>query len=140
MTPLEVALQKVISGNQSQFQIIRFFVIGLLNTLVSYVAFLAFLSFHIGADAALSLAFVAGLLWNYQTIRRLVFQSQGGGQFFKFAMIYLILFMSNLFGLKFIVRTWSAMPLWLVQGAMTPIVALASFYLQRRLVFTPAGS
>lgn len=77
-------------------QLIKFLVVGVLNTLFGYSLYALFIYIGLGYIFALSLATVLGVLFNFHTIGRLVFQSRDKKLVGKFFGVYAISFCINL--------------------------------------------
>ncbi len=122
-------------GPGAFFAFTRFVFVGVFNTAASYVFFLTFLFMGLSEGPALACAFVLALALNYQTVRRLVFQSGNRRRFWPFVIVNLALFLLNLGVLMLVRRTAPATPAWMAQGLAAPVMALLSFYLQRTFVF-----
>jgi GtrA-like protein. len=58
---------------------LRFLLVGALNTAFGYAIFLLSLKLGMSVGAALSASTLAGVVFNFQTSRRLVFRSAGNG-------------------------------------------------------------
>jgi putative flippase GtrA len=69
--------------------IVRFGVVGLLNTAFVYAIFALLVTTGVWSGVALILSAVIGVAFNFQTTRRLVFRSRGRGV--RFAAIYGVL-------------------------------------------------
>lgn len=117
--------------------VLRFAVVGLLNTGFGYVAFLACLALGLPVPAALVLSTGAGVAFNFQTSRRLVFRSRDRGLMPRFVAVYALLT-----GLDWIALRWleaRGVPAWSAQGGLVLPLAALSFAAQRRFVFQAVG-
>jgi len=111
--------------------LLRFGIIGVLNTLFGYGVFALLILLGVWPDVALSLSTLAGVTFNFQTSRHLVFRSKG--QVLHFVAIYVFLLFLD----------WTALRLGLSQGANALLVqavlvlpiALISFLCQKFFVF-----
>jgi putative flippase GtrA len=77
-------------------QILRFIVVGLINTIAGYSFYALFIYLGLSYVYALGLATVIGVLFNFQTIGRLVFNSKDNALLLKFILVYVIVFGINL--------------------------------------------
>ena len=111
----------------------RFLVTGCLNTVFGYLAFLLVLSTGVPATVALAVSTVAGILFNFQTARRIVFRSHQPGRIFAFAAVYVVVFLVN--ELAFLALGAGGVPAWMAQAVMVAPMALLAFVAQRRFVF-----
>jgi putative flippase GtrA len=114
-------------------QIIKFIVVGLINTLVGYSLYALFIYFGLSYVYALGIATILGVLFNFQTIGRLVFESSNNALLIKFIGVYIIVFGANLVLINGMIRlglnAYSAGAV-----ALIPSAAL-SFLLNKYFVF-----
>jgi putative flippase GtrA len=111
--------------------ILRFGAVGLLNTAFSYVVF-AVLAVVSGWPAvALAGATVSGVIFNFQTSRRLVFFSDG--RIIPFVAVYSVVFIFNWVSLRMLVSC--GLSLLAAQGILTLPIAAVSFLGQQMFVF-----
>ena len=105
----------------------------MLNTCFGYASFL--LSLKAGAPVTLALvaSTVAGTLFNFETSRRIVFQSREKGRLIVFLGVYAIIFVIN----DLAILTLGALGLGaeIAQAVLVLPMALLSFVAQRRFVF-----
>lgn len=115
-----------------RFQI--FLLVGTLNTLFGYsvYAFLLFIGLHYALAAFL--ATCIGVLFNFKTTGRIVFQSTGKGLLFKFILVYTVLYIINITILQFLL--FIGINAYLGGAICIPPMALLSFFLNKRFVFT----
>jgi putative flippase GtrA len=84
------------SGRFDYPRLVKFLGAGVLNTAFGYAMYAALLFFNMPYLAALLLATVAGVVFNYFSFGRMVFNGYGGGLVFrKFVIAYLILYCVN---------------------------------------------
>lgn len=114
-------------------QLVRFGMAGLMNAGFGYLAFAALLLAGAGALAALVVATVAGVAFNFQTSRRLVFRSRG--RVWRFIAVYASAFAFNWVALRAL-ASFGLSDL-LAQALLTLPVAAVSFVGQRLFVFGP---
>ena len=77
-------------------QLLRFLVVGGLNTVFGYSLFAAFTYFGMPYPAAIGLATVGGVLFNFQSIGRLVFNGAPRSRFWRFVGVYIVIYLLNL--------------------------------------------
>ena len=116
----------------AELQFLRFLAVGVLNTFFGYAVFLALLQVSLASTPALVLAWLAGVFFNFNTIRTLVFLGQSGS-LVRFAAVYMGVLALNWIALTGLEQI--GIPAWVAQGALTLPVALISFAAQKRLVF-----
>lgn len=114
-------------------RLVRFLAVGGLNTLFGYAVFV--LALHLGASlaAALVVSTVAGILFNFQTARRLVFRSDRPGLLPRFVAAYALVFLANYASLLLLKRM--GLSDWAAQAVVLPPMALLGFASQHALVF-----
>lgn len=79
---------------------IRFLLVGGLNTLVGYSIFALFLFLGLRSDLALLFATCFGIVFNFKSISKLVFSINHNALFYKFFLLYAVLYLGNLSLLK----------------------------------------
>jgi putative flippase GtrA len=113
--------------------IVRFLVSGVLNTCFGYASFLVALR----AGAPLTLALVAstmsGTLFNFETSRRIVFQSHEKGRLLAFIGVYAMVFVVD--NLVVLALGTLGLDAAIAQAVLVLPLALLSFTAQRRWVF-----
>jgi putative flippase GtrA len=114
---------------------LRFLAVGLLNTMFGYTAFAVLLWAGLTSGLALVVAWVIGVLFNFGTIRMLVFTGESGS-LVSFAMVYIGILLVNWITLALLER--AGIPAWIAQGGLTFPLALVSYSAQKRLVFALA--
>lgn len=115
--------------------LLRFGLVGLLNTAFSYVVFVLLLAATQWPDGALVGAALAGVAFNFQTLRRLVFRSRGN--VLRFVAVYLAVLTLNAAGLRAL-RLYGLSDR-AAQAALTLPVAALAFAGQRGFVFPRAA-
>jgi putative flippase GtrA len=81
-------------------KIVRFVLVGILNTLFGYSVFAFCIFLHIHYSQALLLVTVIGALFNFKTTGGIVFKSSDNRLIFKFVGVYLVMYLFNLIALK----------------------------------------
>ncbi|WP_419419979.1 GtrA family protein [Legionella sp. D16C41] len=85
-----------IINTATQHQLIKFLLIGALNTLVGYLLYAFFICLGINYPLAIFLATLLGVLFNFKTIGKIVFNNTKKNLFHKFFSVYLIAYFINL--------------------------------------------
>lgn len=118
-------------------QFIRFLLVGAVNTAVGYALFAAFILLGLHYGIATALATVLGVLWNFQTIGRVVFASRDRSLLLRFASVYAVSYVLNVA----ILRAFEAtrVHVLVVQAALVLPMAALAFTLHRRFVFRREG-
>lgn len=81
-------------------QIVNFIFVGLLNTVVGYSLYALFI--YLGFEYILSVLFatILGVIFNYKTIGKFVFESKNRYSALKFVLVYTIVFLINVSVIK----------------------------------------
>lgn len=119
--------------NDTRKQLFRFIFVGLINTVFGYSIYALLLWLGLSYFVALMLSTTLGIMFNFQTIGRIVFKSHDLRLIFRFFGVYLIVFLFN----------WLLIKLGLIVGmnaylsgavAVVPAAAV-SFLLNKFFVF-----
>jgi putative flippase GtrA len=81
-------------------RLLRFLAVGLINTAFGYAAFALLVTIGFDDQLALALAFALGVLWNYCTHARLVFDTKGRGRMVPYGFAYAGIYALNAMALK----------------------------------------
>lgn len=114
-------------------EIAKFIAVGILNTLVGYSLYALFLYCNFPYSLALLLATVLGVLFNFQSIGRLVFNNRENSLIWRFVGVYTITFCVNLLLIK-LITTWGFNAYVAGAAALLPCTVL-SYLLNKFLVF-----
>ena len=111
----------------------RFLLVGALNTAFGYALFAVFVlaGLHYGLAAALGT--ILGVLFNFQTIGRLVFESRDRSLLLRFAAVYAVTYLLNVGILRALEGT--GVHVLVVQAVLVLPMAVVAFALHRRFVF-----
>jgi len=114
-------------------QVISFILVGILNTIVGYSLYAFFI--FLGFNYLLSVLFatILGIIFNFKTIGKLVFNNSNKKLFFKFIITYIIVFFINVFFIK-IFRSYGLNDYLAGFLAILPC-AIISFMLNKYYVF-----
>lgn len=115
-------------------QILRFFIVGGVNTVFGYGVFAGLILLHLHYVLAALIAQICGVLFNFKTTGTLVFKNKNNNLIFRFFGVYLFTYLLNIGLLKFfdIYGVGS-----LIAGAIIILpVSLVSFLLNKKMVFT----
>ncbi|MEW5756395.1 MAG: GtrA family protein [Pseudomonadota bacterium] len=123
----------LLAGDRTHAQFIRFLLTGVVNTLFSYCVFSLLLFLGFGAFAALLIASVCGILFNFQTIGRLVFRRLDARMLLRFFAVYIVVFVVNWAALKALMDLGASG--YLAQAVLVPLVAVMSFLGHKFFVF-----
>jgi len=114
-------------------ELIQFFIIGMINTIVYYSLFSLFIYVEFDYKIAVFLATLIGVFFSYKTFGKFVFNHHDNKRIFRFILVYIILYFVNIFVVKmmyiFIENYYSA-------GLIATLVcAILSFILNKWFVF-----
>jgi putative flippase GtrA len=114
--------------------VLRFGMVGLLNAGFGYATFALLLAADAWPSVALAGAMIAGVAFNFQTSRRLVFRS--GGDVLRFVTLYGVVLVVNLAALSAL--RWCGLADLDSQALLTLPIAAISFLGQHIFVFGPS--
>ncbi|WP_291940093.1 GtrA family protein [Campylobacter sp.] len=78
-------------------QLFSFLLVGILNTVFGYGLFALFIYLGLYYPLAVLLSTILGVLFNFKTIGGLVFGSNDNKLIFKFILVYVIIYLLNIF-------------------------------------------
>jgi len=114
-------------------QIVRFVITGIINTIVGYGLYALFIYVGLQYIIAITLSTILGILFNFKTIGKFVFESDDNKLLMKFILSYFV---------TFIVNVWTVSKLILLgydyySAGFVAIVlsSILSFILTKYLVF-----
>jgi len=115
--------------------IAKFLGVGVLNTVVGYAIYAILILANVPYLAALLLATVAGVTFNFFSIGRLVFKSNGGLVIFgKFIAAYGVVYVVNAVGLEIAIKHFQIGP-YLGQALCVPTSVILSWLLMNFWVY-----
>lgn len=114
-------------------QLVRFLLVGGLNTLVGYALFAAFVWAGLPFPLAIGVATILGIAFNFQSTGRLVFGGAPLSQLGRFVAAYALVYLVNVGSVALLMRT--GLNVYLANAVVILPLALISFVLQRRFVF-----
>jgi len=116
-----------------KIRLLRFLVVGVINTLFSYIIYAILILLRVHYSWALLISTVLGIIFNFFTTGRIVFNNKDNKLILRFFVVYGFTYFVNLLGL----RGFEILEVdMLLAGAiMTLPVALLSYVLNRKFVF-----
>lgn len=114
-------------------QVIRFIAVGVVNTLFGYGIYALLIFFGLNYMVAVLFATVAGVLFNFKTIGRYVFESHDSSLLLKFIMVYTVIYGINIGLIRFF-SLWNIDYYTAGFLAIVPCAAI-SFILNKLFVF-----
>ena len=115
--------------------IARFIAVGLLNTVVGYTIYGILILLNVPYLAALFVATIAGVIFNYFSIGRLVFKSRGGRVVFvKFIAAYGVVYCINAAALEVLIKHFQFNP-YIGQALCVPLSVIISWLIMNYWVY-----
>ena len=122
-----------------EIRLFRFFVIGAVNTLFSYLIYAGAILIGMHYTLATLISTVLGIIFNFFTTGKVVFRSLEGRRFFLFVLVYAVTYVVNILLLRLLVDVIHINKL--IAGALVTLpVALLSYYLNARWTFRGVDS
>ena len=115
-------------------QFVKFLLVGVVNTIFGYLVFALSIYCGVHYSIAIIISNLAGTLFNFKTIGVLVFASHQNSLVFKFFGVYTVIYFLDLGGLISLHHLLDSR--YIAQAILTLPLALVSFYLNRRFVFS----
>lgn len=112
---------------------VAFILIGVINTVVGYLLYAFFLFCNLNYSIAFFLATCLGVLFNFQTTGKIVFNNSNKKLLLKFIVVYLFLYIFNIVLIKF-TYLFLKNYYWAGMVALIPSAVL-SFFLNKYVVF-----
>ena len=112
----------------------RFLVVGVLNTAFGYLMYALLLRFGLHYTAALLLATIAGVLFNFRTTGRLVFGNRDNSLLWRFIGVYALQYLLSIGVLRLLHE--AGLNDYLAGAVLMLPMAVLSFILNRALVFS----
>lgn len=116
-----------------KFKFVRFLFVGALNTLFSLTIYWILVYFGVHYSLAVFISNMLGIIFNYKTTGKLVFESDSNKLIFKFFAVYLLIYFLSIAGLKLLFmigvdKYWGAI-------VIAAPMAVISFFLNKKFVF-----
>lgn len=118
----------------SYCQVYKFIFVGILNTIFGYSLFAFFIYLGLYYPIAVLLSTILGVLFNFKTIGRLVFDSNDNGLIFRFILVYAITYLLNIFFL-WLLKKLGSENMYIDGFALLIPLAAVSFLLNKFFVF-----
>jgi putative flippase GtrA len=131
--PVDIA-GRVISTWNGASRFPRFILTGVINTIFGYSCFAIFLYIGIHYSIALMLSTICGVIFNFNSIGILVFQSCDQKRIYKFVLVYFLVYIVNVSLLK-VLHDLGLDPYYGGAVLILPM-ALLAFSLNKRYVFS----
>ena len=116
-----------------KIQFIKFIIVGVLNTIVGYGIYWAMLQLDFNFTIAALVSTLIGIIFNFFTMGRLVFNSENNVLFYKFVFVVIFLYLISIAGISFIHNFDIS---YEIAGAIIIIPrAILSYILNKNVVF-----
>ena len=116
-----------------KIQFIKFIIVGVLNTIVGYGIYWAMLQLDFNFTIAALVSTLIGIIFNFFTMGRLVFNSENNALFYKFVFVVIFLYLISIAGISFIHNFDIS---YEIAGAIILIPrAILSYILNKNVVF-----
>ena len=112
---------------------VRFLFVGVINTVFSLSIYSIFIFIGVHYTIAVFVANALGILFNYKTTGKLVFEHSDNKLIYKFVLVYMITYFLNVGGIKFLLSLNVDKYTAAVISAIP--IAIISFLLNKRFVF-----
>lgn len=115
-------------------EIVRFLVVGGINTLFGYGMFAFFTYLGINYVLAVLYATILGIAFNYNTIGRIVFGKKDSSLVLKFVCVYVAIYLLNIIGLRILHA--AGLNSYISGGILLLPIAFTSYILNSKFVFS----
>lgn len=117
-----------------QIRLLRFLVVGAINTLFSYLIYAALILVGAHYNLAALISTIVGIIFNFFTTGRIVFRSLDNRRFILFVLVYAFTYLVNILLLRWLIDGLAMDKL--VAGALVTLpVALLSYFLNANITF-----
>ncbi len=113
---------------------IKFLLVGVLNTIFGYGLFAFFIFLDIDYPIAVLLSTILGVMFNFKTIGKLVFDSHDNSLIFRFVLVYVVIYILNVSGL-WALKNMSYENMYINGFVLLAPLAIISFVLNKKFVF-----
>ena len=120
-------------------RLVRFLVIGAVNTAFSYVIYALLVLIGLHYSLATLISTILGIIFNFFTTGRIVFRNMDNRRIIRFILVYALTYLVNVLFLKGLVDGFS-MDKLLAGALVTLPVALLSYYLNSIWTFRDSVS
>ena len=117
--------------------LLRFIIVGGVNTIFGYSLYALFMYFHLHYTVSVFLATTLGVLFNFKTLGKLVFNNDDNVLIFRFIGVYAVIYLFNVAALR--IFDFYKVDLYIAGLLLLVPVAALSFYLNKKIVFAIKG-
>lgn len=115
-------------------QFLKFIIVGILNTAFGYSIFIFFIYCELKYPLAVFLSTILGVLFNFKTIGKLVFNSHDNRLVFRFVFVYIIIYFLNVFFL-WLFKRFGFNNMYINGAVLLLPLATIAFVLNKKIVF-----
>jgi len=115
-------------------RLIRFVLVGVLNTIFGYGLYCIFIYFGLATEVAVLLSTVLGVLFNFKTTGSFVFKNKDNRLIFRFIASYVLTYFVNV-GIIWFLSNTTSLNRYYAGFIATVVVAGLSFIIQSNFVF-----
>ena len=121
-------------GQSSSF--LKFLTVGVTNTMGGYAFYSALIALGVNYAVALTLEYVAGVVYGFLLNKLWTFKAQGesGQQALRYVAVYTLIYVLNITLLMILVERWALSP-YLAPILLLVFLTLLSFVVQKRWIF-----
>ena len=113
--------------NEGTWRFVKFLIVGVFNTAFGVIIYEILVLLGMAPQPALALAYFIGIIWNYFTHGKIVFETQGFGKFPAYLGSYFIIYLANSAGLHLMLS--AGVSKYLAQPILAVIMAVPTFFL-----------
>ena len=117
-----------------QSRLLRFFVVGAVNTIFSYLIYAVLILIGAHYNLATLISTILGVIFNFFTTGRIVFRNMENKRFVLFVLVYAFTYLVNILLLRWLIDGL-AMDKLLAGALVTLPVAILSYFLNAKLTF-----
>jgi len=116
---------------------LRFLIVGSINTLFSYTVYAILIFLRVHYSIAIFMANGLGVLFSFKTTGKLVFKSSDNRLIFKFIIVYAVIYLLSVSGVKILLDL--SMNKYIAGALIALPMAIISFTLNKKFVFTKSN-
>ena len=114
---------------------IRFILIGIVNTIFSYIFFSFLIYFRIQVEYALIFSTVAGVIFNYFSYKGAIFKKKASAEsFIKHIVVYFVVYFFNI-QILLLISKFFTQNIYLAQLICIPMLVMISWILMNKWVY-----
>jgi putative flippase GtrA len=115
------------------FNLLKFFLVGILNTIFGYAIFSIFIFIGLHYSLALLFSTILGILFNFKTIGKLVFNNNNNSLFLRFLFVYVLQYFLNIMSISLLSKFYNN--LYITGFISTILVSIITYFLHKKIVY-----